>query len=163
MKRFLFFFFTTVLVVVCFFIDARAAEPMDTVAVFFEASEAGNVKTIKSLIAGPFLDSRRVLLEENKDYPNKLREFYRGVTIEIVNEVIGNDKTIKKAHPEFYTRSHRMQEVSPTSGASMQNGNSVAVVRVRRHFPGGSAFDSKFLLRKDKDAAWKIFDEVLAN
>lgn len=161
MKKFLFFFFTTILVVVYFFMDARAAEPVDTVTAFFEASEAGDVRTIKSLIAGLFLDARRTLLEENKDYPNTLREFYRGVTIEIVNKVIVNAKTIKKAHPKFYERSHRMQKVLPTNAAILHNSNLVAVVRVRRHFPGGSGFDSKFLLSKGKDAAWKIFDEVL--
>ena len=52
---------------------------------FFDATSAGNVGQIRSLIAGPLLESVKVLLKENKEYPEFLRDRYEGATAEITN------------------------------------------------------------------------------
>jgi hypothetical protein len=52
---------------------------------FFDAIKAGNVGQIRALVDGPLLESVRVLLTENKQYPDYLRERYLGATAEITN------------------------------------------------------------------------------
>ena len=52
---------------------------------FFDAVKAGNVGQIRTLVAGPLLESVRVLLTENRKYPDYLRERYAGATAEITN------------------------------------------------------------------------------
>jgi len=52
---------------------------------FFEAARAGNVGQIRALVAGPLRESVKVLLTENKKYPDFLRDRYEGATAEILN------------------------------------------------------------------------------
>jgi hypothetical protein len=68
---------------------AGSEKPEDTVIQFFEASKNGDTETIKQLIAGSFYNQRKVLLEENADYPDFLRKYYEGTEIQI-------NKTIMK-------------------------------------------------------------------
>jgi hypothetical protein len=73
---------------------AEAAEPSDTVIQFFEASKNGDTETIKQLISGSFYNQRKVLLEENKGYPNFLRTYYQGAELQINNVVLEKDGTV---------------------------------------------------------------------
>jgi hypothetical protein len=52
---------------------------------FFHAVKAGNVEQIRALVADPLLESVKVLLTENLEYPDYLRKRYVGATAEIIN------------------------------------------------------------------------------
>ena len=56
---------------------------------FFNALKAGDVDSIKRYIAGDMYESKKVLLEQNKEYPEFLRNYYRGV--EFYKEDIAED------------------------------------------------------------------------
>jgi hypothetical protein len=73
---------------------AKSAKPGDTVIQFFEASKNGDTETIKQLIAGSFYNQRKVLLEENKDYPNFLRKYYQGTELQIGNIIMEENGTV---------------------------------------------------------------------
>lgn len=51
----------------------------ESVYPFFKALKEGDVRSIKQLIAGEMYDSKNVLLEKNKEYPEFLRNYYEGV------------------------------------------------------------------------------------
>lgn len=51
----------------------------ETVLPFFEALKNGDVKLIKKYIAGYMYESKKVLLEQNMEYPEFLRNYYQGV------------------------------------------------------------------------------------
>jgi len=66
--------------------------PADTVLNYFQACENGDVNTIRSLIVDRFYQRRRVLLEDNEEYPEFLRSYYSGMRIEIIaTEVEGEN------------------------------------------------------------------------
>lgn len=75
-------------------VAAKSAKPGDTVIQFFEASKHGDTETIKRLIAGSFYNQRKVLLEENKDYPNFLRKYYQGTELQIGNIIMEENGTV---------------------------------------------------------------------
>jgi hypothetical protein len=52
---------------------------------FFEATRAGNVGLIRAMVAGSLRDSVKVLLTENKKYPDFLRERYEDSAAEITS------------------------------------------------------------------------------
>ena len=52
---------------------------------FFEATRAGNVGLIRAMVAGSLRDSVKVLLTENRKYPEFLREHYEGTAAEITS------------------------------------------------------------------------------
>jgi hypothetical protein len=52
---------------------------------FFKALKEGDVSSIKQLIAGQMYESKRVLLEKNKDYPEFLRNYYQGIEFYVEN------------------------------------------------------------------------------
>lgn len=88
------------LVVFSLFIGANsinAAEPVnlgDTVIQYFEASKNGDSETIKKLIGGSFYNQRKVLLEENKDYPDFLRNYYRGAEFQLGDTIMKKGGTV---------------------------------------------------------------------
>ena len=49
----------------------------------FEALRSGDTEAIKNYISGDMYRQKKVLLEENKDYPRFLREFYRGANFSV--------------------------------------------------------------------------------
>lgn len=95
MKRWLFYLITVALVASGNLLHASGTtEPVDTVIQFYEASKNGDTETIKQLIGGSFYNERRVLLEENSDYPNFLRDYYRGTELKIGDVVMEGDGTV---------------------------------------------------------------------
>jgi len=52
---------------------------------FFKALKEGDVSSIKQLIAGEMYDSKRLLLEKNKDYPEFLKNYYQGIEFYVEN------------------------------------------------------------------------------
>jgi len=70
---------------------AAGATPRDAVKLYFEASKAGDVETIKQVIGGSFYNRRRVLLEENEEYSMFLREYYQGAQLQVGNVAMKDD------------------------------------------------------------------------
>ena len=59
--------------------DIYGAVINETVFPFFEALKNGDVSLIKQYIAGDMYESKKVLLEQNTEYPQFLRNYYNGV------------------------------------------------------------------------------------
>ena len=57
----------------------------------FSAMKNGEVGKIKNYISGEMLQRNRVLLEQNKEYPDFLRKFYDGAQFEVVKAVRNGD------------------------------------------------------------------------
>jgi hypothetical protein len=57
----------------------------ETVFPFLEALKNGDVDLIKQYIAGDMYESRKILLEQNEEYPEFLRKYYEGVQFYIDN------------------------------------------------------------------------------
>ncbi len=73
---------------------AAGATPRDAVKLYFEASQAGDIETIKQVVGGSFYNRRRVLLEENADYSMFLREYYQGAQLQIGNVAMKENGTV---------------------------------------------------------------------
>ena len=150
----------TILMVAVCYTASTAAGPSETVIQFFEASKNGDVEAMKDLIAGPFYDSRKTLLEMNKDYPEFLKKFYHGVKVVLIKHDIGDDEIIKKNHYKLYQRHYSTPNIKASD--NHRNGyNDVSIVIVTLRFPDGSKLRSKYLLKDTKTGSWKIYDEVL--
>jgi hypothetical protein len=67
---------------------AKAEDSFDSVARYAEALRAGDTLSIKSLIGGRLYEKREVLLDQNKEYPDFLRNFYDGAVFRISNKPI---------------------------------------------------------------------------
>ena len=66
----------------------------ETVVPFFDALKHGDVKSIKKLVAGDMYEDKRVLLEQNKDYPDFLRKYYQGVEFIVKNIASSGDHIV---------------------------------------------------------------------
>jgi len=64
-------------------------------------------------------------------------------------------------YPDFLIKQLKGVEIEIIS-TEIGNDGSSAFVTIRRFYPDGSAFDTKFSLKKSDDGPWKIFDERLA-
>lgn len=64
---------------------ASAEEPVvtQTVMPFFQALKDGDVKAIKTYIDDPLYSKIKVLLNDNKAYPDYLRNWYAGASAEV--------------------------------------------------------------------------------
>jgi hypothetical protein len=64
----------------------------ETMVPYFEALKNGDVSTLQHLISGRMLERNKVLLEQNTEYPEFLRNYYRNVTFEVEKvEYFGSD------------------------------------------------------------------------
>ena len=112
MKKCLSVLIITTLMIVLSFTDSKAADPFETVIKFFEASKSGDVETMKHLIAGTLYKSRRVLLEINTNYPEFLKKFYDGATMNPLQYEVGNDNMVKKKHHYLYKKNYSAQNIN---------------------------------------------------
>ncbi|MER3445423.1 MAG: hypothetical protein C4291_00690 [Candidatus Dadabacteria bacterium] len=80
---------------------AEGVGPVSTVIQFYKASKNGDIETMKRFISGSFYNRRKVLLEENKEYPNFLRQHYQGTKIRVVNSNITKDNAVVDISIEF--------------------------------------------------------------
>jgi hypothetical protein len=67
----------------------------------FEALRSGDTEAIKNYISGDMYHQKKVLLEENKDYPRFLREFYRGANFSVERAVLIDGDIIANVVIEF--------------------------------------------------------------
>ncbi len=88
MKKSKLFFSILWMILFCGFSQAQEAPVVDdeyeqvineTVMPFFEALKNGDVISIKQHIAGDMYERSKVLLEQNTEYPQFLRNYYQGV------------------------------------------------------------------------------------
>ena len=68
---------------------------------FFRALQNGDVETVGSLIADPLYSQVKVLLNDNKEYPDFLRNYYLDSHIEIIN-IYDYPPEHKKVYLELY-------------------------------------------------------------
>jgi len=73
---------------------AAGATPREAVILFFEASKAGDIETIKQVTDGSFYNRRRVLLEENEEYSMFLRDYYQGAQLRLGKITMKPDGTV---------------------------------------------------------------------
>ena len=66
----------------------------EVVLPFLSALKDGDVDSIKRYIAGDMYESKKVLLEQNKEYPEFLRNYYRGVEFYVENTAENGDYII---------------------------------------------------------------------
>ena len=136
--------------------NAGSSGPADTVTSYFEASRNGDVNIMKTLMAGSFYEHRKVLLTNNKDYPEFLKKYYQGVRIAIVSSSIGGIDMVANNYPKLYERYRRKGGDATAVGI-----NGVAVVTVSREFSDGRISNTEYLLKKDEQDNWKIYEQLL--
>ena len=73
----------------------------ESVYPFFKALKEGDVSSIKQLIAGEMYESKKVLLEKNKEYPQFLRNHYEGVEFYVEDTTQSGDFIIVDFIIEF--------------------------------------------------------------
>jgi hypothetical protein len=60
-----------------------ASIAMPILTSFFEALRNGDVNSLKNCMGGELYENRKVLIEQNKGYPDFLRQLYQGVNFNI--------------------------------------------------------------------------------
>lgn len=85
-------------------IEAKALGPNDTVLSYFQALKNGDVETIKDLITGEMYNRRKVLLEQNANYPEFLQKVYQGAEFKIIETTIEANATLVTVEVTFPDR-----------------------------------------------------------
>jgi hypothetical protein len=71
--------------------DSELRELHASFNTLFQAMKDGDVAVIEQYCSGAMQSQYKVLLEQNKDYPVFLRNFYRGATFTIANVTAAQD------------------------------------------------------------------------
>ena len=111
-------------------LNSQAAEPLDVVRLYFEAVKIGDVDSIQSYIGGKILKKRKVLLEENTEYPKFLRDRF--------------------GTAEFL--------IQPSSNE--QNEANRETVNVQIIFPDGSTISTQLIVEQQTAGEWKIVEQL---
>ena len=69
---------------------------LDTVERYTQALQSGDVEAIKNLLGGRLYKKRRVLLEENTEYSDWLKQYYAGASFSYPNGVTSEAGTADK-------------------------------------------------------------------
>ena len=69
-------------------VAAYASTPNDTVLLYFQSLKNGDVITIKDLITGKLYEKRKVLLEQNENYSEFLKNLYQYAEFEITETTV---------------------------------------------------------------------------
>ena len=93
---------------------------LGTVELYTQALKAGDVEEIKRLLGGRLYEKRRVLLEENTEYSDWLKQYYAGASFSFPTGVTSSDQypgklvnvQIQRGNGETVTTNLLMQ--SPT-------------------------------------------------
>lgn len=94
-------FFSMLLIIICYSLlqaqEIPAANDIyedvinENVLPFFEALKNGDVSSIKQHVAGEMYEKKKVLLEQNTEYPQFLRNYYQGVEFYVDNVTKSGD------------------------------------------------------------------------
>ena len=79
---------------------------------YFNALKEGDVTAIKRYLGPDLYQKNRVLLEQNKEYPEFLRTFYQGVTITIEKAAKANGNIIVDVVLEFPNGDRNLTQLS---------------------------------------------------
>ncbi len=162
MKKCLSIIILSVLIAGMSFTHSMAAdEPVETVIKYFEASKSGDVEAIKTLIAGPFYKKKIVLLEKNTEYPEFLKEFFEGSSMQVINFESGDESMVKSNYISLYNRYHASQETYLDNSNNGLNNFSVVIAMI--YFKDGSEAKYEYLLKQDTNDFWKIYEDILSN
>jgi hypothetical protein len=71
------------LVLFSFSVAHAAQDPRDVVAAYFQAMKNGDIVAMKSYIGGKLYNKRKILLEQNVNYPDFLRKYYADGDIQV--------------------------------------------------------------------------------
>ena len=88
-------------------IISSAQEPQDVVKTYFQAMQNGDVETMKAHMGGKLYEKRKILLEQNRNYPTFLRNHYDGGQIK-VGEVNDGVVTVEVQFPDGSINSHHL-------------------------------------------------------
>lgn len=92
---------------------------------FFNAMKNGNTQAIKRYITGKKYDEARIMLDDDKDYPAFLREYYKDAIFSIENGVLTDGGIVVDILIEFpnggrQTTQFYLQNPGKESGHSVQ-------------------------------------------
>lgn len=160
MKKSLSFALTLIFIVAHNAYCAGALGPAETVTKYYDAAKQGDVSTMRELIAGLFHKSRKTLLEKNLDYPQFLKNYFTGVTVQVNTPSVGDENMVAAGHPNLY-RKHYVDNKEKRLDPSSTTKNHLAVVMATLKFPDQPNLNIKLLLDQDAGGTWKIVDEVL--
>lgn len=65
---------------------------LKTVELYTQALKSGDVEELKSLLGGRLYEKRRVLLEENAEYSDWLKQYYAGASFSFPTGVTSSDQ-----------------------------------------------------------------------
>ncbi len=88
-------------------IISAAQEPQDVVRTYFQAMQKGDVETMKAHIGGKLFEKRKILLEQNSNYPKFLKNHYDRGQIK-VGEVNDGVVTVEVQFPDGSIHSHHL-------------------------------------------------------
>ena len=84
--------------------EAKALGPNDTVLNYFQALKHGDVETIKDSITEEMYKRRRVLLEQNSNYPEYLKKVYQGAEFKIKETNVENNDALVNVEVNFQNK-----------------------------------------------------------
>ena len=85
-------------------IEAKALGPDDTVLSYFQALKNGDIETIKDSITGEMYKKRKVLLEQNENYSEFLKNVYQGAEFQIKKTTIKDNDAVVTVKVNFPDR-----------------------------------------------------------
>ena len=91
---------------------------------FFEALKNGDVSSLLGLISGEMYKNNRVLLEQNKQYPEFLRKYYSGAKFRVEKAVQMNGEVVVDVLIEFPSgrQSTNRWRLSESTGNQLASG-----------------------------------------
>ena len=120
-------------------ISPEYLEPVQTDEAFhslFSAMKNGEVEKIKNYISGEMLERNRVLLEQNREYPDFLRKFYDGAQFRVVEAVRNGDIVVANIMIIFqdgYESEIRLQLQKDTANLAEESLGKWRVVKDIKH------------------------------
>jgi len=72
----------------------KTREATNTVSSFFNGLMNGDLNGIKQYISKEYYHKNRALLDDNKEYPNFLKEYYQGAKMNLLNMSMAGDNII---------------------------------------------------------------------
>ena len=108
---------TTLFSLMLFFspVTSAAQEPHEVVNAYFQAMKNGDVVTMKSYLGGKLYEKRRILLEQNANYPKFLRNHFESGDVQ-VGEVKDGIVKVMIQFPDGSRQSHQMVVEQDSSG-----------------------------------------------
>ena len=85
-------------------VRANALGPDDTVLDYFQALQQGDISAIKHSISGDLYKKRKVLLEQNTNYPEFLKNVYQGAEFQIKKSTIQENNAVVTVEVYFPNR-----------------------------------------------------------